>query len=72
MAQRQRQQKIAEEIIQQRVAMVCARSLLLFKIINIGVQRLMTDALTHWTNRVVDYKFRELDTTKKREQIILA
>ncbi|KAI0670486.1 Sfi1 spindle body protein-domain-containing protein [Trametes maxima] len=47
-AKRQREMKLAEQIIQQRVAL-----------------RVMNDSLTHWTSRVADVKFRELETVQK-------
>ncbi|KAI0637076.1 hypothetical protein C8Q77DRAFT_1215897 [Trametes polyzona] len=47
---RQREMKLAEQIIQQRIAM-----------------RIMTETLAHWTNRVADVKFKELETTQKYE-----
>ncbi|KAI0646947.1 Sfi1 spindle body protein-domain-containing protein [Trametes meyenii] len=44
---RQREMKLAEQIVQQRVAL-----------------RIMNDSLTHWTSRVADVKFRELETAQ--------
>ncbi|GBE82341.1 hypothetical protein SCP_0407250 [Sparassis crispa] len=53
--QRQQQRKLAEMIIQQRIAL-----------------RILSGALTHWTNHVANIKFRELETTQKVESTILA
>ncbi|OCH95505.1 hypothetical protein OBBRIDRAFT_816423 [Obba rivulosa] len=54
-AQRQRHQKLAEQIISRRIAM-----------------RITSDALVHWTNRVADIKFQELDVTQKYDKKLLA
>ncbi|OBZ75311.1 hypothetical protein A0H81_04427 [Grifola frondosa] len=54
-AQRQRERKLAEEIMKQRIS-----------------TRVMMDALAHWTNRVADLKFSELEVTQRYEKAILA
>ncbi|KAI0374779.1 hypothetical protein BV20DRAFT_1010391 [Pilatotrama ljubarskyi] len=53
-ARRQREMKLAEEIIRQRIA-----------------TRVMTETLTHWTTRVADIKFRELETTQRYEKALV-
>lgn len=55
LARRQRQRKIAEEIVQQRIDM-----------------RIMTQSLTHWVNRVVDIKDRELEVDQQYRRKLLA
>ncbi|OJT15746.1 hypothetical protein TRAPUB_4382 [Trametes pubescens] len=34
--------------------------------------RIMSDTLIHWTNRVADVKFKELDTTQKYEKLLVS
>ncbi|TFY63971.1 hypothetical protein EVJ58_g2926 [Rhodofomes roseus] len=52
--QKQRQRKVAEEIIRQRIDM-----------------RIITAALSHWLNRVVDIKDRELEVAQMRDKRVL-
>ncbi|KAI0831195.1 Sfi1 spindle body protein-domain-containing protein [Trametes gibbosa] len=53
-AKRQREMKLAEEVVRRQLA-----------------TRVMAEALTHWTNRVADRKFKELETTHNYENALV-
>ena len=74
-ALRQRRHRLAEQQIQQRADTVSLSWYLDFDpLILIGLlytQRVLKDALSHWTNRVIVVKLRELEVVQRRDKTIV-
>ena len=70
-AQIERQRKLSEEIIRKRVELVSLKVTLALEFTHAMVQRIMSNALNHWTNRVADIKFREFETQKRYETALV-
>lgn len=66
-AQCERQRRLAEEVIKDQVTKVGSHSQSSIENLTPTPQRILEKALSHWTNRVIEIKLRELEIGQQRE-----
>lgn len=70
--QQEQQRKLAERTIQHAISTVCIARDYQFRVTyRYLFQRIIHNALTRWTNRVIELKLRELEVAQKYDNSIL-